>query len=223
MTKKKAPAAPAKSSPAPAKAATPAKVAAPAAAAAAGNSGYVVKKGVVYLKDAKVGTIDAKGNYKVTDPQGKVHTGNISTLIRADVQAKLINRGKTGPTGRVRIGMITYEVRGGQVLHEGAEVGTVDGGGNYKLQVPGEKASAGHVQRTPGAVWLGKAEKAPSARIELAGKVFTAIDGVIFEMGEEIGRLAPDGRFRGVTLEGDHFEGLLSKMKEAVYLRLVRE
>ncbi len=194
----------------------------PAAKPKAG-SGYLVKKGSIFLGGKKVGFIDAKGHFHVVDAKGKTHTGHVPTLLRNDIRLKLMSGGRAGATGRLRLGQQTFEVRGGQVFFEKRAVGTVSASGEYALEVYG-RASAGHVNRTPGAVWLNRPPvKGPSTRIELAGKAFVAVEGVIFEAGEEIGWVTEEGRFRGVTLDGDHFEGSLTAMKQAVYLKYVPE
>ncbi len=184
------------------------------------SSEYSVKKGIVYAKGVKVGAIDAKGQFRVVDKAGKAHSGSVAALIKADVKAKLLGGDKAGRMGRVRIGLMTYEVRGGAVYFEGKAVGTVNVQGDYELTVLGQHSS-GHVERTPGAVWLQGSTVGRSARIELADKHFTGLNGVIFDGGEEIGWLDDDGRFRGVTIDGDHFEGSLQSLETAVYLRFI--
>ncbi len=180
---------------------------------------YTVKKGIVYAHGAKVGSVDAKGQYRVVDQEGKSHSGSIAALIKADVKSKLLGGGKDGRTGKVRVGLTTYEVRGGTAYFEGKAVGSVNATGDYALTVF-DQHFEGNVGHTPGAVWLSSPSSGSSARIELAGKSFTALDGVIFDGGEEIGWLDEEGRFRGVTIDGDHFEGSLIEPENALYLRL---
>lgn len=175
----------------------------------------------MYLNNVKVGSLSANGEFRVTSPEGRIHSGNIRSLIRADVQRQVAG-GLSGPTGRLRVGHYACEVRGGAVWLTGQRIGQVGLFGDYELEIEGCRLT-GNLNRTPGAVWLfGRIEGGSSARIELsgAGRAFTAIDGVIYEAGEEIGWLLSDGRFRAVTLEGDHLEGTLKNLDAAKYLRL---
>ena len=48
-------------------------------------------------------------------------------------------------------------------------------------------------------------------RFKVGDHSLSAIDGVVYEGGEEVGWLMPDGRFRVVTLEGEHLEGRVQK------------
>lgn len=180
---------------------------------------YSVKQGLVLLAGSKVGTIDAKGNYRITDGKGRAHVGNLGKLIREDLRSKILSGGRNGLTGRIRVGLRTYEVRGGSVFSGGKAIGTVTTAGDYAMTEFG-KSSSGNVRRTPGAVWLAPEQTDGAAgRITIGKQTFTASNGLIFEAGEAIGWLSPDGRFRGVTLEGDHFEGSLQAPQETVYLR----
>ncbi len=207
--------------------ASPAKTVANGEAPKAPGKGYSIKKDVVFLDGVKVGTVDPKGNFRVTDKAGKVHTGNIGQLIRTAVQSA-IREGthtKGGPSGRLRVAQHSFEVRGGLVYFGSDSCGTVTPKGDYALSIAGHRF-AGNVNKTPGAVWLGlptPALKGVKGRIVLAGKVFTAIDGVIFDGGEPIGWLRADGQFRGVTIDGDHFEGNLRELDKALYLKLVED
>lgn len=162
---------------------------------------YRVKNGAVYLDKVKVGSLSANGDFRVSSPEGRIHTGNISTLIRADVQRQVVGD-QAGPTGRLRVGPHACDVRGGAAWCAGQRVGQLGLLGDYAIEVQGDRLS-GNLNRTPG-----------------AGRAFTAIDGVIYEAGEEIGWLLPDGRFRAVTLEGDQLEGTLKNLAAAKYLRL---
>ena len=182
---------------------------------------YRVKNGAVYLDKVKVGSLSANGDFRVSSPEGRIHTGNISTLIRADVQRQVVGD-QAGPTGRLRVGPHACDVRGGAAWCAGQRVGQLGLLGDYAIEVQGDRLS-GNLNRTPGAIWLvGRIEGGSSARIDVsgAGRAFTAIDGVIYEAGEEIGWLLPDGRFRAVTLEGDQLEGTLQNLAAAKYLRL---
>ncbi len=180
---------------------------------------YTVKKGLVLLGESKVGTIDSKGNYRITDGKGRAHVGNIAKLIREDLRSKILRGGRDGLTGRIRVGLRTYEVRGGSIFSDGKAIGTVTAAGDYAMTVFGQ-SSSGNVGSTPGAVWLAAEQKdGATGRISIGNQVFTVSNGTVFEGGAAIGWMAADGRFRGVTLAGDHFEGSLEAPQDTVYLR----
>ena len=177
-------------------------------AAAAGE--YALKKGAVLFGGRKVGAVDAKGDFQLTGPDGKLHVGNIAKLIRADVRRQVLSGGKDGPTGRMRVGTEGFDVRAGAVWHAGQEVGQVNRAGDYELELHGAQLK-GNLNTTLGAVWLFASKKeGPSARIKVGEHSLSAIEGVVYEGGEAVGWLRPDGWYRAVTLEGDHLEGTVT-------------
>ncbi len=168
---------------------------------------YSVKGGALFLDGRKVGTVNANGDFQATGPDGKMHSGNIGKLIRSDVRRQVMSGGRDGPTGRMRVGAEGFDVRAGAVWLAGREVGHVNRGGDYELEVHGQPMK-GNLNSTLGAVWLfSKKRVGTSARIKVGDHSLSAIDGVVYEGGEEVGWLMPDGRFRVVTLEGEHLEG----------------
>ena len=179
------------------------------------DAAYTVHQGAVLRAGQRVGSVDAKGQYRVTDANGRVHTGAVAALLQQEVR-RLLFRESEGPTGKLRLDRQVYEVRAG-VAYLGAEkAGTVDFRGDFSLAHAGV-AARGNVQRTIGAVWLGAAKLNPgSGRVETGGRVFRAIEGALFEDGLEVGWLSRDGAYRGVTREGHFFEGVLGRT--AVFL-----
>ncbi len=168
---------------------------------------YSLKNGAVFLGGRKVRTVLQNGDFQLTAPDGKVHAGNIAKLIRADVRRQVVSGGKDGPTGRMRVGTEAFDVRAGAVWHAGQVVGHVSRAGDYELEVRG-KSLKGNLNTTLGAVWLfAKKQIGASARIKVGDHSLTAIDGIVYEGGEAVGWLMPDGHYRAVTLEGDHVEG----------------
>jgi len=170
---------------------------------------YSIKNGALLLDGRKVGTVNSKGDFQLTGQDGRVHAGNIAKLIRADVGRQIVSGGRDGPTGRMRVGSDAFEVRAGAVWLAGQEVGQLTRAGDYQLNVRGQPLS-GNLNTTLGAVWLfSKKRVGVSARLKVGDHSLSAIDGVVYEGGEAVGWLLPDGRYRAVTLEGDHLEGKL--------------
>lgn len=172
-------------------------------------SGYTVHRGEVRRGGAVVGTLSKRGEFRVVDERGRVHTGTLARLLTAEFKRQL--RGEAaGLTGRMRVDRQTFEVRAGGAYLGGKQVGTVTATGEFELTLAGRR-STGNVHRTIGAVWLGAAKAAPrSGRIDVGGRTFPAVDGVVFEAGVEIGWLKSDGSFRAVTSQGDFLEGSLT-------------
>lgn len=181
--------------------------------------GYQINRGVISLNGVAVGSLDKRGNYRITDGQ-RVRVGTVADLIQGDVVGKTL---VGGPAGILRVGRYACDVRDGVVHFSGKPIGTVDAEGNYAVKML-ERTAKGKLSQARGVVLIRPTQSrktGASARIEIGGRDFTAIDGVIFESGEAIGWLQADGRFRGVTREGDHFEGSLNNLKAAAYFRFV--
>jgi hypothetical protein len=181
----------------------------------------VVAKNAIFLDGERVGSIDAQGNFRVTGPDGRIHTGSVSALIASDLQGQLAGT-SAGPSGRLRVHTTTYEVRGGRIFHEANQVGTVDEAGDFRINLKGA-SSTGNVRSTPGAVWLGLGHATASTRLKLGGHTLRAVNGVIYDQGVEVGWLTAEGRFRGVTRRGDHFEGSIVEPRQLTFLRFVAD
>ncbi len=170
---------------------------------------FVLKQGALFLDGRKVGAVRDNGDFQLTTPDGQRHVGNISLLIRSDVRRQIIGGGKVGPTGRMRVGSEGFDVRAGTVWFAGREVGHLTRAGDYEIEVHGT-VHRGNVNRTLGAVWLSGKKGTVSGRIKVGGHSLSALDGVVYEGGEAVGQVTPDGRYRVVTLEGEHLEGRIA-------------
>lgn len=112
-----------------------------------------------------------------------------------------------GPTGQVKVGNDTYDVRNGDVFVSGKNVGKIDDAGNF--EVNGQK---GNVANVAGATWNGtlsdgtRADNRPSGLVQAGGDTFAVQRGEVSLGGARVGTLADNGSF-SVRLNGRTITG----------------
>lgn len=107
-----------------------------------GTTEYTVKNGTVSHGGKDVGVVNDKGEFDVT-LNGARHTGRVSDLHGAAVTGTLSDGQKVDnrPTGLVKVGSDTFEVRAGEVTRDGKVLGTMDNDGRYNLSLNGQSVT----------------------------------------------------------------------------------
>lgn len=178
----------------------------------------VIQKGSILIDGKKVGTLSKDGTFQLTDANGTHRAGSVAQLIQAQVKQRATGTTSSGPSGQLRVGTKTLEVRSGTVFVDGAKKGSLSSDGTFAVEVEGERWE-GNVHETPGAVWLSGAGS--SGAVVINGLSFPALEGAISEAGQVIGWLDDTGGFRAVRPNGDYFEGHQRDPQAAVYLQRV--
>lgn len=125
----------------------------------------------------------------------------------------------TGPSGSVKIGPSTYEVRQGQVSLDGQPIGTVDDAGAYDVTIAGQRYT-GLVSELAGAVVRATTSdgaaviNGPSGSVRMGERTFDVHDGQVSLDGRSIGTLNDRGEY-DVTLDGQQVTGRIADLQAA--------
>ncbi len=174
---------------------------------------FSLRGDAIHHRGKAVGTL-RRGSYEYRNEKGELQQGSVAALLQAHVAALIA----APPTGRLRVTEGLLDVLAGNVFFGQTKVGTLSANGEYSLEFDGRRQE-GNAFRTPGAVFI--SGTGPTALVTVAGRSYSAVDGVIYDGYEVIGSVSADGAYRGVCVNGDCFEGQLNDPQKAVYLKLL--
>lgn len=126
-----------------------------------------------------------------------------------------------GPTGTVKQGDATYDVKDGQVSFNGKNIGTVSDDGHYQVTLGGHTVE-GNVGELLGASVVGTlstgahVDNRVTGDVEVGNARFVVNQGDVFQNGTKVGTVNDKGDF-DLMLNGHHEQGNVTKVSGAVY------